>query len=689
MPASSSLPEILVAGEPSRVGVTIDLLRQSGLNAVAASETSGSIHCRLLWLHLDASAPPELETLTRVLAERRVVHATGELETSADTAEQVAALTAWSALVEETPLVWVAETEGTRNVLARHLPPDTLAQETLAPPLLEARTARPPTERPRIGLAAPEGLGEAHLRLLEDWKAAPLVAVQVWDGSATPRSARPSIPDTWCWFGPEDLPLRRFAALTDLVVFAERPADDRLPAAVALEGAVPVLPSPGPTSAANLAPSDGIDLADWVSRLAADAEARTTTVRQERRKALAAYGPLPYVQTLRRLGGLDAPTMPETFPADRRGNEAPAPVLFIGTNGIGIGHLTRLLAVARRCPKTVQPVFAVFSAATRLVREAGYPCEHILSNEYAEADPADWHASVAQELRAIIRFYEPQAVVYDGNVLYPGVAKALATASLPLLWIHRGLYRAGASTAPLERHKLADVVIEPGELAAPEERGPTTAGRPREAWPRRFLRVNPVTWAGPQDILPRAAARRSLDMPSEGRAVLIQVGAGTLRDTARLVDRLVRILERWPEITVYLAEWPITDRPAPPQPGVVTLRHYPMSPCLLAFDIVVSATGYNSFHELMALGVPTLLVANEFTRIDDQPARARHAAAAGLAEVAAAEDTTGLAAALDRLMTATSGMARREPPAQWPWENGATTIAAWTAALAGRGEWPA
>ena len=59
------------------------------------------------------------------------------------------------------------------------------------------------------------------------------------------------------------------------------------------------------------------------------------------------------------------------------------------------------------------------------------------------------------------------------------------------------------------------------------------------------------------------------------------------------------------------------------------VRHFPLSEHYRAFDLVVAAAGYNSFHESLRLGVPTLLVPNRHTSLDDQEARARAAAAAG------------------------------------------------------------
>src|SRR5690606_14474156 len=42
-------------------------------------------------------------------------------------------------------------------------------------------------------------------------------------------------------------------------------------------------------------------------------------------------------------------------------------VLFVSSNGVGVGHLTRLLAIARRMPAGIAPVFATMSQAMKVI----------------------------------------------------------------------------------------------------------------------------------------------------------------------------------------------------------------------------------------------------------------------------------------------------------------------------------
>ena len=64
--------------------------------------------------------------------------------------------------------------------------------------------------------------------------------------------------------------------------------------------------------------------------------------------------------------------------------------------------------------------------------------------------------------------------------------------------------------------------------------------------------------------------------------------------------------------------------------GVRSLSEFPLSRYLRAFDLVISAAGYNSFHELLLAGVPAIFVPNEHPQQDDQLARARFVERQGL-----------------------------------------------------------
>jgi UDP:flavonoid glycosyltransferase YjiC (YdhE family) len=120
---------------------------------------------------------------------------------------------------------------------------------------------------------------------------------------------------------------------------------------------------------------------------------------------------------------------------------------------------------------------------------------------------------------------------------------------------------------------------------------------------------------------------------------------------------------------------PISHGPVPDQAEPRVLRVFPSSRYLQAFDAVISAVGYNSFHELMYAGVPSLLVPNEHPMMDDQAARAEHAQRMGWALALRVADVYGLDEQLDRLLDPAERAAMREAMALLPPRNGAADAA--------------
>jgi predicted glycosyltransferase len=96
----------------------------------------------------------------------------------------------------------------------------------------------------------------------------------------------------------------------------------------------------------------------------------------------------------------------------------------------------------------------------------------------------------------------------------------------------------------------------------------------------------------------------------------------------------------------------------PPSPSCASRRRAPrvarvapLSPYLAAFDGAFAPAGYNTAHELAKAGVPSALYARP-RPFDDQAARARRFAEAGLARGLEELDDGSAAAALDWMRSA-------------------------------------
>ena len=314
-------------------------------------------------------------------------------------------------------------------------------------------------------------------------------------------------------------------------------------------------------------------------------------------------------------------------PTARRGNVPTRSrrILFVTANGVGLGHVTRLAAIARRLPQNLEPVFATMSQAVGVLRGLGFFAE--LLPTYTGHPHAVWNRWLRRRMEELLDYHRPAAVVLDASNPYAGVLEAVAPRpDTRLVWIRRGMWRPEQdNTAFLARAPCFDLVIEPGELAAERDRGATAARRDE------VLTVDPIGLLEERDLFPRAEARRLLGLEPELPAVLLQLGSGTTRDVARITDAVVASLRRAGSIEIVIARWMIADDEFDEWPDVRRLYGFPIGRYFRAFDFTVSAAGYNSFHDILRFGLPAIFVPNEAEFMDDQEARAAFAQDAGAA----------------------------------------------------------
>ena len=353
-------------------------------------------------------------------------------------------------------------------------------------------------------------------------------------------------------------------------------------------------------------------------------------------------------------------------------------ILFTTSNGTGLGHLTRSMAIARRLGPGAEPLFLTLSGAAPVVHSMGFPVEYVAS--YATPGSGNdyrWSRRLRARLRTAIAEAAPDVVVFDGTHPYEALLGALPPATTAV-WCRRAMWKRGSSKVPLGRAGAFDAVLEPGELAESEDAGPTVPLR------ERAKRVDPIVLLDPEELLPREEAEAELGIEPGGVNVLVALGQGA--EVREATARCLRHLSGREGVRVVAISSALGAMGSEPVPeGIVELRAtYPMSRYFAAFDAAVAAAGYNAFHELVHLGVPSLFVPME-RQTDDQPARARWAESAGVGLGVEGAASPLLEAQLDRLLKPETrerlaeGIRARAP------RNGAGEAAAWLAGMA-RGE---
>lgn len=355
-------------------------------------------------------------------------------------------------------------------------------------------------------------------------------------------------------------------------------------------------------------------------------------------------------------------------------------VLLVASNGVGLGHVTRTAAIARRLPALgVRPVLVTMSPVIAALRELGLLVEYVQGYTRTALPRWRWQQMLADQLTHLADVHAASAVVFDGVSVYSGVRSAMERPGAPpFVWVRRGLWRqSGGAHAAAHGFALVLTPREPGEV---DGEGVDVAGA--DAAPVRT--VEPVLLHDAADLLPAAAARRRLDLPSRGAAVLVSLGIAA-RGALATAEATVCAALLARGVQPVVARSPlIPPQAAPPVPsGAAVVHHYPLAPYLSAVDAAVVAAGYNSVAEMQACHVPAVLVPSPAARTDDQDRRAAAAAAARLAVVWRPQ-RHGPEAALDAVLDGPTREQLRANLAARPPVRGAEQAAAAVAEIATR-----
>lgn len=346
-------------------------------------------------------------------------------------------------------------------------------------------------------------------------------------------------------------------------------------------------------------------------------------------------------------------------------------VLFVTSNGAGLGHLTRLMGISRRLPSSVRCVFATMSQGLPLLARQGFDGEYIPTAQRLGLSAMAWNRYLAIRMVQLIDQYTPTVVVLDATLPFEGLAQAFQRRPDPrYVWCRRAMWKLGVGAPSVSREDLFDLVLEPGEVASAADVGVTLASR------AATMLLEPMVYLRESEVLSRREARAELDLPKDPPCALVQLGAGNINDLETDLDLTLRVLaEAGDDLEVVVAQSVISNRILELPAGVRAVREFPLARLYRAFDFVISAAGYNSFHELISLGIPSVFLPNLHTRLDDQLARARFAHAAGIAICVETVDEASIRSAVHSMLDPKFRKEMREELSGWASARGASQAA--------------
>ena len=332
---------------------------------------------------------------------------------------------------------------------------------------------------------------------------------------------------------------------------------------------------------------------------------------------------------LRRLGGAGVPLAASHRPA----NAGPAAggIVFMPTNGVGLGHAQRCALIANALgPGRPPPLFAAFPSCMGLVKSQGFDVMPLVGRSQLHSQSHEHDLANHLRLRALCA--GARTLVFDGGYIFDLVYRTVLEGSVSGVWIRRGLWQGSQdNSVALDREKAFERVIVPREgfeeLNQPYSRGD------------HLFTVGPVVQtvtlspASRDDLRAALAERfgRSFD-----RLAVSLLGGGVAADRSAQIQALCGLFERRSDTLHLVLVWPnATLEPAWFDWGnsrVVRTLH--AAALTAAADLAITAAGYNSFHEVLYNRVPAIFVPQTGSFMDDQRARARAACDRGLAAMA-------------------------------------------------------
>lgn len=323
-------------------------------------------------------------------------------------------------------------------------------------------------------------------------------------------------------------------------------------------------------------------------------------------------------------------TMPKAAAAARFG--------LVVSNGFGLGHVVRMTTIA--CSLAPYGNIGIMSFSAGLCKSDSWPVFYLASAEYLKLHKEEGLVYTREATQHFIDQFSPTHILYDGNVLPPGMLAALARyPDIHLTWIRRGMWQPDTDARYMAQQALADLVLEPGDLADDYDTGPTWHRRNAFVQPRMFLKTLPLRPETPQ--MNKVSARIALGLPLKESYALLMLGASQDVSMEPLLTQAVQQV-RDSGVHPVIAHWPIDHRKAPQVKGATVIERMPIVPYYNAFDFVISAAGYNSYHELLASGLPVIFMPQEDAGRDQQLTRARYAADKGWARLCRQQDISVL-----------------------------------------------
>lgn len=348
-------------------------------------------------------------------------------------------------------------------------------------------------------------------------------------------------------------------------------------------------------------------------------------------------------------------------------------VVMFPTNGVGFGHFTRLLAIAKRMKKqdpALEVVFFSTMPTMHLLKEHGILGYRLPGRkEYSDSSASEWNAMVEESLALVFAAHRPSMFVFDGAYPYRGMLNAIKGRNgLAKIWVRRGTFKKNATNIPVDSLVHFDHVVRPKDSVL------TDISR-EVLHDVEVSHCEPIVFLDEGELLSREDALSRLGIRQNMFIVYIQLGAGNINSIGSIVTQCLGILSKKKNVHVVIGESMIGSRLSIEGDRVQVLRDYPNSWYFNGFDVSIIAGGYNSYHEVVHHQLPSICIPNTKTGMDDQLARANAAGSTGAMIVLDDPEPASLADAIERILDPACRDRMKNAMADLRQPNGATEVA--------------
>ena len=340
-------------------------------------------------------------------------------------------------------------------------------------------------------------------------------------------------------------------------------------------------------------------------------------------------------------------SIPNQFPIGN-GTGSRNCIVFFPTNGVGFGHFTRLLSLAKKIrekDKDIEIIFFTTMPTLHILAEEGFPAYHISGRyRYNEMPPKIWNSLCEEMLNMVLSLHRPKAFVFDGSYPYRGMLNAIQSHQTNMLkvWLRRGAIKVNSKSIPVDSINHFHAIIRPGDSVESDFGSELDHGT-------AVIQCNPIMLTDSDNMASKGDLRNRLGIPMDSTLCYIQLGAGNINDIDSELSWTIKALEKHPEIYIVIGESMLGDRLSSEYKRVRILRDYPNSRYFSDFDFAILAGGYNSYHEAIEASIPTICYPNMNTGRDDQLARAMVAENAGCMVVLKSRTENKIQIAIDRI----------------------------------------